>query len=127
MAKCSEVVLDSSMLLGIAELKVDVFSEIGALLGRTEFSVTGQVLEEMKMLAGKSGRTGENAGIALRLLEKNRAKVIAVEAGNADESLVEAARQGKIVATNDAELRKKIKSLGGRIIYLRKKKIVKMG
>ncbi len=126
MAKLSEVVLDTNMLMGIGALKVDVFSEIEKLLGSVKFNVTKQVLLELKALAKAKGSTGSNARIALGLLERHGIKVIDVEDCNADESLVRMAIKGKIIATNDAALRKKIKSLGGRIIYLRKKKILRM-
>jgi len=126
MAKYSEVVLDTNMLMGIGALKVDVFSEIREMLGRVEFSITKQVLSELEALCKKKGAEGRNAALALELLEMKKVETVSVEGKNADESLEKTAKQGKIVATNDAELRKKIKSLGGRIIYLRKKKLVRM-
>ena len=62
-----------------------------------------------------------------KILEKNDAKGIKVEAINADEALIALARQGYVVASNDQEVKRTIKKLNGKVIFLRQKKLIEMG
>ena len=121
-AKPVKVALDTNMVLAVEQFKVDIFEGIDTLVGKAEFVVPIQVKREIEMLSEK-----KVAGLALGLLEEKKIGIESVEADNADKALEMMAQSGHIVATNDRELRKKIKSFGGKIIYLRKKKTLEMG
>lgn len=119
----AKVVFDSSMLLVIERFKVDIFQEIRELLGRTEFYITEAIERELNSLQESNAK---EVKIARELMEKNSVKVVKTKAEKGDESLIEKALQGMIVASNDKELRKRIKAFGGKLIYLRKKKLIKI-
>ncbi len=121
--KVREVALDTNMLLAVAKFRVDVFAEAREKFGKVDFIVPKQVLLELGKIK-KEGKKMENAVvIAEELMRKNCAKVKNVDARGADSALVKMAKNGAVVATNDAALRKRIKKFG-RVIYLRKKKML---
>lgn len=120
------VLLDTSMLLEIETRKIDVFEETRKLLGNVNFFITDAVEKELERLMKKGGKKGKAARIAKELLKKKGVKRIKTLAENADDSVVEAAKKGMLVAGNDRELRKRIKAFGGKNIYLRKKKFIEI-
>jgi rRNA-processing protein FCF1 len=115
------------MLLAIGQFKADVFAAVKQKLGeKTAFFVPKSVLAELAGIAEKGRKYERLAGIAMQAIERNNAEEVETTAKNADDSLIELAGQGFYIASNDSSLRKKIKSLGGKNIYLRKKKLVEM-
>jgi rRNA-processing protein FCF1 len=125
--KCKAVIFDSNILIAIEGKKADVFSMARQLFGeRVRFGVTRQVLQELHELQGRGKTMQRGVKIALMALRKEKAKVIRVEARNADDSLVEAAGKGYCIASNDMALRKRIKGFGVAIIYLSKEKLLKV-
>ena len=124
---CEAIIFDSNILIAIEQKKADVFSMARQLFGeRVQFGVTRQVLQELHELQGRGKTMQREVKIALMALRKEKAKVIRVEAGNADDSLVEAAGKGYCIASNDRALRKRIKGFGAAIIYLSKEKLLKV-
>ena len=119
------VALDTNILLSIAKFKVDVFAEARKEFGNVSFAVPAQVMKELQGLKGKGKRMENAAEIAEKLIERHGAKIVDVNAGDADSALAELARGGAVIATNDARLRKRIKTFG-KVIYLRKKKMLGM-
>lgn len=122
------IAMDSSMLLAIEEFKTDVFDEIKKMFGekKVSFCITESVEKELNKLEKKNKRRKRQVSIAKELLEKNDVKVIKTNALKADDSLLEIAGIGVIVASNDKELRKRIKAFGRKNIYLRKKKFIEI-
>lgn len=123
MAKSCKVLLDTNFLLGAVKLKIRVFEGIREKLEceKTEFFVAKGVLEELKKLGVKK-TLGKRAKLAEKMLEKNGAKIIKM-GGNVDEALLKKSRDYWI-ATNDGALKKKIKSFGGKTIYIRKRAFI---
>jgi rRNA-processing protein FCF1 len=122
------VVFDTNMVLAIGQLKVDVFSEARKMFGeKADFLVPGQVASELRALAEKELPLKKAVGIAQEQIASNKVKTEEVEAADADEALVELAKSGCFVATNDAVLRKRIKGFGGKVIYLRQGHFLKTG
>ncbi|MEM0359834.1 MAG: hypothetical protein QXK06_00675 [Candidatus Diapherotrites archaeon] len=119
----NKVALDTSILLSIPENGAQVFEGITEKLGKTEFFVTESVLRELEILKQKKGKKQEIA-IVEKALKANKVKKIGNNYANADDCLEEKARNGFIVATSDRELKKRIKGFGGRIIYLKKGKLI---
>ncbi len=121
------IIFDSNILIAIERKKADVFSMARQFFGeRVRFGVTGQVLQELHELQDRGKTMQKEVKIALMALRKEKAKVIRVEAGNADDSLVEAAGKGYCIASNDKALRKRIKGFGVAIMYLSKEKLLKV-
>jgi len=121
--KPSKVCVDTSMLLCIAETKVRFFEDVKMKLGRVGFYVPSCVEKEIVSLE-KSQRL--KIAVVRKVLDSVEVKKIDCE-GKADDCLVELSKQGFIVATNDSELRKRIKGFGGRIIYLKKSTFIEFG
>ena len=121
----SKVAFDTNMLLSIKRFRVDVFSEAGKLLGKTEFLVPKQVWEELGKASKRKGRIRAEAGVAMELMDKKKVKVVEIEAKNADEALKKMAPEA-IIATNDKELKNSVKKLNGKVLYLRQKKFLEL-
>ncbi len=118
----NKVVLDTNALLSIEELKIDIFEELRG-LGYTDFIVPGAVLEEIEKLSEKGGKASKASRVALQFIEKLR--VVDSPSGSADDSVIYIAeREGASVFTNDRELRRRAKSSGIPVIYIRNLKIL---
>ena len=122
--KAKTIALDTNMLLSIEQFKVDVFRQAKDLEGKVKFIVPMQVASELKQLAKESKTLAKRVNIAQQLMKKHEVKRKRVEAANADQALIILAQDGVIIATNDRELRKKIKAKKGSIMFLRKKKLI---
>ena len=86
---------------------------------------TGGAFTESGFTSGFSSPFGTETGIALEEIERHKAKVIEIDAENADNALEKMAKEGYIVASNDKVLRKRIKGFGGPVIYLRQSRFLK--
>ena len=125
MAQLYKIAIDTNMLLYITAHRVDVFGEIRKMFPKVEFIIPQSVAYELERI-GKSNKTkAKQVNVATKLMELNDVKVMPLS-GNADRDLMELAKQGIIVATNDKELKKLIKGFGGKVIYLRKKKLLEV-
>ena len=122
MGKTFKVVLDTNFLIDLFRFKLGFDQVEDALCGNCEFFMVSQSVAELRRVADVSAHVGAS------FVDSGRIGV--VKAGratekSADEAIVELA--GKLapdaaVATNDAKLRKRIKALGVRTIYLRARK-----
>lgn len=127
MASCSKIAIDTNMLLYVIAHKIDLFSELRKTFGNAKFVVPKSVLSELQKLESTrpNSANARRARIAQQLLKLSNAKIIEISK-NADKDLLSLAKKGYIVATNDGKLKKLIKSCGGKVIYLRKKKILEV-
>ncbi len=122
----SKIVFDTNMLLAITQFKTDVVGQVKELLGQNaKLFVTGNVMKELEVIASERIKQEKDIKIIKEILEKNGVNVVEV-AGNTDDGLLELAGRDFLVATNDKALRKRIKSIGRKIIYLRKKKLIEL-
>ncbi len=120
------IAFDTNMLLAIGQLKVDAVSEARKKFGaNARLVVPKQVLDELKELEKGGEKVRKAVKIAFEQAESNLEKVY-VEAENADGALAKMAERGFLVATNDAELRKRIKGFGGKVIYLRQRHFLEL-
>lgn len=114
-----QVILDTNFLVYCAENKIDYKTEIDNLLKEGyELVVPSQVIEELNVLFKTAKKLTDRSAswLALKLLEHNQVKVIAVSATYADEAIIRLLRIGSVVATLDLELRKKLR--GARVIVV---------
>jgi len=119
----NKVALDTNILFSISQYRVDIFEEIKRLLGKTAFFVSEAVDAELDKLKDKHKK---EVSIARLLMEKNLVKKVKTKAKKADNSLIELAEKGYIIATADKELKRKVKGKKGRLIYLRQKKYLEI-
>jgi len=125
------VLLDSNILMTLVQFKVDIFEQIRGLVeGRVEFVVLKPVYEELKRIAeeGKP-KARMQASLALKLC-RERCKIVNLELGegeSVDDFMLRVSKEWKCpVATNDRELRRRLRKAGGPVIYLRQKSFLEM-
>lgn len=120
-----KVILDSNFLFVPSQFHLDIFEELANLLNqRFEPILLSSTQKELQGLAeSNSPKKRKQALLALKLAEKCR--VIPVQKGlreTYDDVIVRAATEWKSpVATNDRELRRRLKTLGVPVIFLRQK------
>ena len=125
-----KVVLDANFFFVASQFTVNVFEELENLLNRRfEPILLSSTQKELQGLAESSSpKQRKQAQLALRLAEKCR--VVAVEKGlkeTYDDVIVRVAAEWKSpVATNDRELRKRLRKVGVPVIFLRQKRRLEM-
>jgi len=114
-----KVILDSNFLFLPAQFGIDIFEAIGELLSRrVELVLPSPVFEEIARVAGRMRKPER---VALELAKKCKIEPVERLPGEpVDELIVRLAKEWRCpVATNDARLRKRLRSLGLPVIYLR--------
>ena len=123
MVQLTKIALDTNMLMAIGELKIDVFEEIKNQIANPEFFVPEAVIEELQVLKKRNRTKKINAEIAEILIKKN-CKIIKNKEKKADKIMEELAEENYIIATNDKELRTKIRKKGFKTAFVRQKKMI---
>ncbi len=114
------VVLDTNMLLVPFQFGVDVISEVERILPGAQLYILRGTIRELDKVAKQGVKEKKYALLAKKLIEVNHIGIIERD-GPVDRELVEIAKRGAYVATNDRELRRKIREAGGHTIFLREK------
>ncbi|KYK22854.1 hypothetical protein AYK24_01725 [Thermoplasmatales archaeon SG8-52-4] len=118
------VILDSSAVLMLFEFSIDLEYELTRLLGKYKIILPSPIVDELKFLSkADNGLKKQKAKAALELIK--RYEIVHAE-GTGDDSIFNLAKKSNgIVVTNDMELRRRIKDLSLKVIFLRgKKKLV---
>lgn len=120
------IVADTSFLLSQFEYGVDLPAELLRILaGPAAIVIASGVERELLTLSGRTGRRATAARFALQSLPGfgKRFKMERVESdGPADEWIIKYAQKNKTtVATNDVPLRRRLLSLGVKVIALKGK------
>ena len=126
--KKTKVILDTNFLLIPGEFGVDIFSEINRIMIEPyEVCILKKSMDELEILIQRMGKKKEalNAKLGFIMAKQKGLKTLrsSSEAYADDELLefVKANPKGVVVATQDAELKKKILNASGRIIELKQK------
>lgn len=120
-----KVILDANMLMASIQFKVDIFEELERLLGNPEPIILSTTTGELQRLTTeKSEKTCRQALYALALAKKCGVVYVEKEEKETpDEAILRVARSLKcLVATNDKDLRKRLRNEGIPTIFLRQKK-----
>ncbi|MEM0211716.1 MAG: 30S processome protein Utp24 [Candidatus Methanomethylicia archaeon] len=121
--KCITVLLDTNILILAINRSIDIFSEIERLIPELHrCAVLSSVVDELNKLASLgSNKDKILARAALKIV--NRCEVIHINSyTDTDESILYFAknnRGGIVVATNDFNLKHKLRDMGIPVIYLR--------
>ncbi len=121
-----KVIFDSNFLFVPSQFQLDIFEELVNLLNqRFDPILLSPTQEELQKLAKESSpKTRQQASLALKLAEKCR--VIQVEKAlkeTHDDVIARVAEEWKCpVATNDRELRKRLRKLTVPVIFLRQRR-----
>jgi rRNA-processing protein FCF1 len=114
-----KILLDTNFLVDIVRFKID-FSELKG----NELFVLDSVVEELEKIAEGKGKDSVSARIALELIKGKGLKILKSKERQADLSLLEHAKKGYVIATQDARLKRKLKEVGTKIACIRQKKYV---
>ena len=119
-----KIILDSNFLLVPFQFRIDIFEELNNLLGKAEPIVLSTTIEELKKMEKKSStKSRMQFSAALKLAEK--CEILEVKkkpSENYDDVILRIASDLRIpVATNDSELRKRLRKARLATIYLRQK------
>lgn len=117
-----KIILDSNILITALKNRIRIFEEIEkAALNRIEFITIPAIVEELKKLSEKGGKTGKYASLALNLM-LSKCKLVDFECSKnqVDEALIEASTKlNAVVATLDLDLKRKLRKANRSIITLR--------
>ncbi len=123
-----KIILDSNFLTIPYQFNIDIFEEIHRIMEEDyELITLDGVIEELEELKKSKGKDAIAAKIGLELIKKKNVKVIKTREKNVDNTIIRIADKNTIVATNDKELRQKLKNKNIKTIYLRNKKYLEMG
>jgi len=121
-----KVILDSNFLFIPSQFKIDIFEGLMNLLNqRFEPILLSSTHQELQTMAEKgSPARRKQAALALKLAEKCRVMNVEKRAGETNDDVIlrVAAEWKSPVATNDRELRRKLRARGIPVIFLRGKR-----
>ncbi|MGV8162742.1 MAG: PIN domain-containing protein [Candidatus Nanoarchaeia archaeon] len=130
----TKVILDTNFFLIPGDFGVDIFTEIDRLLSESyELCVLDRSIEELEKIVLKSAKrkNGFSAKLGLILLKQKNLKTLTSSSEEyADKAILAFAAKNPektIVATQDKELREKLKNIPVRTIQLRQEKYLVLG
>ena len=105
-----QVIIDTNAWMAITEFKLDIFA---ALERDADFSFKAVVLQgivdELRKIASEQrSKFRQAALLALGIIEAKKVKIIP-ETGNVDDLLVQHSKEGALILTQDAALKKRLK------------------
>jgi len=112
-----KILLDTNFLLNMVRYKIHGFEEIKNKIP-AQFFVLTRVLWEMEYKAKTDKKIRNEVRIVKEILKNNGVIELNSKIENVDTELMELSKE-YVIATNDKELRERIKSFGGRSIYIR--------
>ena len=124
-----KLILDSNFFFIPFKFKIDIFRELDVLFGKSEPIVLSTSIEELQQLTAKGSlKMRKQAQIAFEYTQKCRtAKVEKGSSESDDDVILRKAKEWNCpVATNDANLRKRLREDGVTVVYVRKKSYLKV-
>lgn len=127
-----QIILDTNVLLIPGQFRVDIFSEIFRICSfRYELCVLDMSIAEIKgIIASGSVKDKAAARLALQLINAKKPRILSPKTAtfkNVDETILDlAAKEQAIIATQDKELRSKLRRLGIKVIVLKQKKYLEL-
>lgn len=117
MAGKVKVLLDTNFLLTLVRHKIHGIEEIKQKLP-AEFYTLSRVLYELKGLGKGDKKVKKEAAIVEQMLKNNNVHVLDSTLEDVDKELIALSKE-YVIATNDKELRRKVREAGGKAIYVR--------
>ena len=120
-----EVVIDTNFFMVPFQFNVDIIAELENKLPSYKLTTPSFVINELKGLKkNNKGKIRLNANLALMLANSSKVEIKDIsllENETVDDALL---RVSEVLATNDIELKKRAKSKGITIVYLRQKNYI---
>ncbi len=113
-----KILLDTNFLLTTIRYKLHGLEEIKEKTP-AEFYVLSGTIDEMENLSKKDKKIKNEYLLVSKMLQNEKAIGIKSKTENVDKELIELSGE-YIIATNDKELRKKIRENGGKSIFIKK-------
>lgn len=124
----TKIIIDTNFLFIPSKFRLDIFEELKKLLGQNVESVllSPAYRELQKLTTSKSIKLSKQAQLGLKLAEKCRIVEVERKSNETNDDLIlRTATEWKCpVATNDRELRRKLRSVGVPVIFLRQKSLL---
>jgi len=121
----TKIIIDTNFLFVPSQFRLDIFEEISTLLNqRVEPIILSPNYQELQKLAeSKSPKMKKNALLGLKLAQKCGIADVECREGESIDDLVAriATEWRSPVATNDRELKKKLRKAGIAVVFLRQK------
>ena len=119
------VLLDTNFLIDLIRFKIDI-TAINELVGYHKLATISSVVTELERIARQNTKSSSYAKLALKLIDENRIEIIKSDR-RPDEIILDMTGKDSMAATNDMELRKKLKAANVKSIYLKSKKHLAIG
>lgn len=122
------IILDTNFLLIPAQFKIDIFSEIDRICNfKYKIYVLDKTIDELKkIIKEQKGKHKRNASLALQLLKSKKVNIIKTKQDLlVDDILVKIAKKTDYIATQDIELKRRLKNKCN-LITMRQKKFLKI-
>lgn len=121
-AQQEPIIFDTNFLFVTFEFRIDIISELQRLIG-TNYSlyIYQGTLDELQNIENKGDKNKKFLPLIAKMLKIYGFKIISSNQTYIDDQILENADQGILIATNDAELRKKLWSIPTRVLYMRQK------
>lgn len=129
MPPIKKILLDTNFLLIPGQFKVDIFSELERACDfNFKVYILDKTVKELEnILKNQKGKDKAAAKLALSLIETKPLNIIHSNSKPVDDLIVDIAREeGFIVATQDKQLRQRLKKHDIPMIVLRQKKYLKL-
>jgi rRNA-processing protein FCF1 len=116
------VILDSSAIMMCFEFSINLENELNKILGKNIITIPEPIINELQILSEKGKeRKKKIAKPALNLAKKYKIIKLDTDKKGDDAIIYFAQKYSGIVVTNDRELRKRLKDISIKVIYLRSK------
>jgi hypothetical protein len=106
------------------QFHIDIFQEIEYLLQKkVDFIVPSAVKQELTSISARGGEGSSEASLALQLASRCRVVEVSLQPEETvDDAIVKAAQKlSAVVATNDIELKKKLRDILVPVVFMRDK------
>ena len=113
-----KILFDTNFLLTMVRHKIHGFEELKQKLA-CEFFTLSRVEYELKVLAKNDKKIKKEVAIVEQILKNNKVKTIDSLSEDVDSELVKYSKEGYVIATNDKQLRDRIRNEKGKTIYVR--------
>lgn len=119
-----KIIIDTNFLMAVSQFKVDIFSEIKRISDfKYELCIIDKTINELESIIEKQkGKNKAAAKLALTIIKNKKLKKIKTPAGTVDDLIVKISNKDTIVATQDMELKRKLREKHVPMIVLRQKK-----
>jgi len=121
-----KIIIDTNFLMIPFQFSVDIFSEFGRICSfHYKLNVYEQSINELEQII-RTGKDKKAAKLALRLINLKEIHIIKSSEKDVDYAILRNLNGDTIVATQDAELKRKLIKKGASIIFMRQKKYLQL-